>query len=276
MIRNFCNLVFGLLFIAACGGGTEDSNTNAVPAPHASEAVQGLEYNPGFFDVYAGENKVLAVLPAPDEDGLALSMIYATGLTAGLGSNPIGLDRGAFDSGIILHFRKIGNRVIAEQENTRYRATADRPLEKKAVRQSFARSFLWSGSIIEVTEEGGLLIDLSSFLTRDHFGVVKSISDHPSGGSYALVANRSFPDVDAALAFPDNVELDAFLTPSSNSPGSETRATSADARDLTLIQHHSFIRLPKPGYTLRRADQRTGSINVSYYCLLYTSDAADE
>lgn len=264
MIRHFLIALLCAVLLVACGRADDDSSGRLYSADFEA-ALDGFEPHPGFFDVYTRDTRVLVVLPAPDADGLVLSMIYATGLTAGLGSNPIGLDRGAFDAGIILNFRKHGDTLIVEQENIRYRATADRPLEKKAVRESFARSFLWSAVIMAEDEGGKLLVDLSSFLTRDHFGVVKSISDHPEGGKYSLVSERSFPDVSAALAFPDNVELDAFLTLSSSAPGREPGGTAADGRDVTLVQHHSFIRLPGPGYTVRPADQRAGSITVAYY-----------
>ena len=264
IIRRFLIVLFSVTLLAACGSAGGDAGSSGSYGGFEG-AIKGLDHTPGFFDLYTDEDRILAVLPAPDEDGLVLSMIYATGLTAGLGSNPIGLDRGGFDAGVILNFREIGGRLVVEQENTRYRATADRPLEKKAVRESFARSFLWSDHILAKSSEGKLLVDLSSFLTRDHFGVAKAISDHPKGGTYARVEDRSFPDVRAALAFPDNVELDAFVTFSSTTPGSEPSATAADARDVTLVQHHSFIRLPEEGYKVRPADQRAGSINVSYY-----------
>ena len=264
MMRIFFSVFFALFLLASCGQADKGAKSGGASGDF-ERATKGLTHKPGFFDLYTGSNQVLAVLPAGDEEGLVLSMIYATGLTSGLGSNPIGLDRGAFDSGVILNFRRAGDKLIAEQENTRYRATADRPLEKKAVKESFARSFLWSGSILAETEDGKLLVDLSDFLTRDHFGVVKSIADNPAGGNYAVAGDRSFPDTEAAFAFPDNVELDAFLTLSSKGPGRETRATAADARDVTLVQHHSFIRLPAPGFKTRTADQRAGSINISYY-----------
>lgn len=264
MMRILISALLALVLLVACGEGG-DSGKSSGSYTGFEQAIEGLDHQPGFFDLYTGDNQVLAVLPAPDEDGLVLSMIYASGLTAGLGSNPIGLDRGAFDSGVILNFRLAGNKLIAEQENTRYRATADRPLEKKAVRESFARSFLWSSHVLATSSDGELLVDLSGFLTRDHFGVVKAIGDNPAGGSYSIASDRSFPDTKAALAFPDNIELDAFLTLSSSAPGRETNATAADGRDVTLVQHHSFIRLPEPGYKVRPADQRAGSINISYY-----------
>jgi len=263
-MRRFLVFFLSVTLLAACGSSGDSAGSSGYSGGFEG-AIKGLEHTPGFFDLYTDKERILAVLPAPDEDGLVLTTIYATGLTAGLGSNPIGLDRGGFDAGVVLNFREIGGRLVAEQENTRYRATADRPLEKKAVRESFARSFLWSGHIMAKSDEGKLLVDLSSFLTRDHFGVVKAISDNPEGGTYTRVEERSFPDVSAALAFPDNVELDAFLTVTSAAPGRQPRATAADARDVTFVQHHSFIRLPEPGYTVRPADQRAGSINISYY-----------
>ena len=133
------------------------------------------------------------------------------------------------------------------------------------MRESFARSFLWSGEIMETAKDGELLVDLSGFLTRDHLGVIAALKANPDGGSYALAEDRSMPDVNAALAFPDNVELDAFLTLTSSEPGSESSKTAADGRSITLVQHHSFVRLPEPGFASREFDPRTGAIEVAYY-----------
>ena len=54
-------------------------------------------------------------------------------LSAGLGSNPLGLDRGWGDSGQLVTFRVVGPKLVVAAENTRYRATADNPLEQDAV-----------------------------------------------------------------------------------------------------------------------------------------------
>ena len=275
-------LIIAAIVIALAGCGKKEDKAeeaaaeeNSAPEQSAPEktaaafgdAVYGFERKAGFFDLYikSDDGKILASLPAPDDEGVSLRFIYATGLTAGLGSNPVGLDRGAFDSGVIVAFRRVGNKVIAEQENWNYRASADNPREKLAVRESFARSFLWSGDIMETAKDGELLVDLSSFLTRDHLGVVAALKRNPNGGDYAIAADRSMPDASAALAFPDNVELDAFLTLTSAKPGSEPSKTAADGRAITLVQHHSFVRLPEPGFTPRKFDPRTGAIEVAYY-----------
>ncbi len=268
MTKNLIRTIALLLLSVVC-------SLNIAVAADFNEAIAGLEKRAGFFDVYVSDKsaKVLTALPAPDAHGVSLRAIYATGLTAGLGSNPIGLDRGAFDSGIIIRFVRIGDKIIAEQENWDYRASAVRALEKRAVRESFARSFLWSTDIEATGPDGEILVDLTSFLVRDHFGAIAAIKSNAKGGSYAIAKDRSLPDAKASLVFPDNVEMDAFLTLTSSDPGAEVWATAADARAITLIQHHSFVRLPEDGFALRQFDPRAGAIESSHYDF---SSALDE
>lgn len=235
--------------------------------PSFTQLVSELEHKVGFLDLYVDETAgaVLAALPKPDEDGVSIRFIYGAGLTAGLGSNPIGLDRGNADAAVIVRFRKIGNKIVAEQENWRYRATADRPEERRSVRQSFASSFLWSTEIKAQSTAGEVLIDLSSFLTRDQHRIAPALKFGAEAGGYSLVKDRSFPDTNAVFSFPDNAELDAFLTFETSRPNGQTIATAADGRAVTLVQHHSFVRLPDDGYTPRLFDQRTANIGMGYY-----------
>ncbi|MCA8901380.1 MAG: zinc-dependent metalloprotease [Hyphomonas sp.] len=231
------------------------------------EATAGLSRSQGFLPFYADPKgaRILAAFPKPGAEGVSLRAIQSTGLTAGLGSNPIGLDRGYFDGGAIVAFRRIGGKLVAEQENWTYRASADNPLEQKAVRQSFASSFVWAGDVIAEGANGELLVDISGYLKRDTLGVVSILANHPQGGSFSIAADRSMPDVSAALAFADNVEFDSFLTLVSDSPKAEVRATAADGRAVTLVQHVSLVRLPDDGYTPREFDVRGGGIDVPYY-----------
>ncbi|WDI31069.1 zinc-dependent metalloprotease [Hyphococcus flavus] len=247
---------------------TEPEQTIEAPANvWVDESVAELTRKDGFLTLFADEQggKVFAVFPAPDTEGVSLRAIYASGLTSGLGSNPVGLDRGLFDNGSLVAFRKLGNKLIAEQENWTYRASSDNALERRAVRESFARSFLWSGDISATGPNGQILVDISSFLTRDSLGIVSSLKNHPRGGSFSIASDRTFPDAANALAFPDNVEFDAFMTLTSDSPGSEVRATAADGRSITLVQHHSLVRLPEAGYEPRAFDPRSGAIDVPHY-----------
>jgi hypothetical protein len=232
-----------------------------------ASATKGLTLKAGFIDLYidAKDGRVLAAFPAPDGEGVSLRAIHASSLTAGLGSNPIGLDRGYFDGGQILAFRRMGKTVIAEKENWTYRASADNALERKAVRESFARSFIWAGEIISVSPEGALLVDMSGFLTRDALDVRGALANHPDGGDFSIADDRSMPDVSQALSFPDNAEFDAFVTLTSDNPKSQVVATAADGRAFTLVQHQSLVRLPDDGYRPRMFDPRSGAIDVGFY-----------
>ncbi|MEL7482286.1 MAG: zinc-dependent metalloprotease [Pseudomonadota bacterium] len=258
-MRHLIALLFGLLILAGMAA--------AQGIQSFDDAVQDYDHRPGLIDLYVDEaaGDVYAALPAPDEDGVSGRYIYTVGLTGGLGSNPIGLDRGNASNGDILRFRKVGNRIIAEHENWTYRATAERVREQLAVSQSFASSFLWSTEIISTASDGRVLIKFTDFLTRDQFGIASSLKHGDGAGDYTRIADRSFPDPKEARAFPDNVELDAFLTFETAKPNAQTSATAPDARAVTLIQHHSLVRLPDSNYRPRKFDQRTANIGMGFY-----------
>jgi len=234
----------------------------------AASPLTGLDHRAGFIDLYVdkAQNKVLAKLPDPDEDGVSLRFIHTARLTAGLGSNPVGLDRGWGNSGQIFVFRQIGNKVIIEAETSLYRANPDNPLEARAVRESFARSFVASTDILNGSgsDGGGLIIDLTNFLTGDVLNLAQYLKDSDQG-RFSVDKDRTLIDTKNVLSFPDNNEVDVFFTLSSKDPGREVATTAANGRDVTLVQHHSFVRLPEAGYSPLRSDPRAGVIERVYF-----------
>ncbi len=62
-----------------------------------------------------------------------LQLLHQTGLSSGLGSNPVGLDRGLGSDTRLLRLRKVGNKVLFEQLNTAFRADSESPAERRAV-----------------------------------------------------------------------------------------------------------------------------------------------
>src|SRR6056297_1293477 len=270
--RAFTRILPALLIAFAVAGNAPASaeDESAVDKQDSfAEATAGLALDQGFIDIYSSpeKGKVLALLPAPtaefEQPGVLLRFIHAQRLTAGLGSNPLGLDRGWGNSGRILRFRRIGNQVVAEAENHRYRAVTSNTLERQAVSDSFATSFIWSTEIVAEDDSGRVLIDLAGLLTADALGLAQTLSR--DGGKFTRADDRSLPDASSLLVFPDNVEIDAWITFTGDEPGREIRATAADAGAVTLIQHHSFVRLPDDGYSVRRADPRTGTFALGFY-----------
>lgn len=255
-------LIIGMLAACQSSGLTQQAEAETEKADKVD--FKAFETRDGFIDIKVDTdaNKIYAVLPAREDNGVLLRMIHAVRLKAGLGSNPVGLDRGWGNSGEILVFRKLGNKIILEVENQTYRASPDNPLEERAVRESFANSFIASADI--KSDEGEIIFDLTDFLQSDTLNLVQYLKD-AGQGDFKLTEDRTLVDTGSVLVFPDNVEIDAYLTYSSAKPGREVSTTAANGRDVTLIQHHSFVRLPEEGYTPLPSDPRAGVIDLVHY-----------
>lgn len=230
--------------------------------PTIAEKTKGFVKNSGFFDLYLDDKTgtVWLELPAPQGNGEALELLHQTGLAAGLGSNPVGLDRGMGVDTRLLRLRRMANKVLFEQLNTAFRADSENPAEQRAVAESFATSVLWTAEIVAADRDGRVLIDLTPFLLIDHSEVAIALEESGQG-EFAVDLARSVVDLGASLAFPDNVELEAVLTFTGEKPGPLLAEVAPDPRRLTLVQHHSLIRLPPPGYRPRADDPRIGAIS---------------
>jgi hypothetical protein len=184
-------------------------------------------------------------------------------LVTGLGSNDVGLDRGQIGPARLVGLRRVGGRVLVEEVNLYYRALSPDQHERRAVSQSFARSVLWGGEIVAEDDDGRVLVDFTPFLLRDAHGSARRL-ERAEQGSFSIDESRSAVDIDACLVFPENVELEALLTFHGAKPGRYVRDTAPSPEWVTLVQHHSFLRLPDDGYRPRKHDPRAGSNSISF------------
>jgi hypothetical protein len=248
--------------VAATQSSSPPGKAASVDKTYAS-AVRGLDRRDGLVPVFLDHKggRVLVELPRAAADGAIGEYIYQVYLRAGLGSTPVGLDRSAPGQTQILAFRRAGRTVYAELRNTGFRATTGSDAERAAVRNSFAPSLIWSSPVLAESPEGGVLVDLSGFLTRDTYGVIDTLANAKQGDFRQNVA-LSYPDVGASLVFPENVEFEAYQTFASDHPGPEVEGIVPDPHSVTLIEHHSLIRLPPPGFQSRLSDPRMGAISM--------------
>ena len=193
--------------------------------------------------------KIVATFPKPGADGVSARYIYLTQLGTGLGSAPIGLDRAAASETRILDFKRIGKKVAAEVENSKFIASSGDPDEQHAVDTSFATSTLWMGDVLKTNADGSFTVDLSGFLARDDTGIAQSIKNG-GGGDFKFVPELSAADPNFVKVFPKNAEFAAKLTFRSDEPKAEV-SNIVSGNTLTLVLRHSLIALPEPGYVER-------------------------
>ncbi|MEO5972572.1 MAG: DUF5117 domain-containing protein [Sphingomicrobium sp.] len=177
--------------------------------------------------------------------------IYLSQLKTGLGSAPIGLDRGAPSESRILVFRRVGKKVAAEVENPKFIASSGDAEEAKAVRESFATSTLWMGDVVDTRPDGSFTVDLAGFLARTDTDIPAAIK-RGGGGEFKFVPELSAADPNFVKLFPRNAEFAARMTFRSEEPSAEVDNIINGSGTVTLLVRHSLIALPEPGFAMRR------------------------
>jgi hypothetical protein len=231
-------------------------------AASIAEKTAGMERREGFFPFYwdAKAGKIWLEISA---DRWGAEFLYVNSLTAGLGSNDIGLDRGQLGGERIVKFERSGPKVLLTQPNYDYRAVSKEVAERRAVEQAFAQSVLW-GFEVAAEEDGRVLIDASNFFLRDAHNVIGRLRQTQQG-AYKLDPSRSAFYLDRTKNFPQNTEVEITLTFTSDQPGRLVATVAPSPDSLTLRQHHSFVELPGPGYTPRAHDPRAGYFGIRYF-----------
>lgn len=255
-----CAIVL-LLVLTGCatnGGGSVAAPATEPPAPEAGAAPLQLEgFVPLRWDETAG--KLLMEITRFNEE-----LIWQVSLASGVGSNPIGLDRSQLGATHVVRFERVGPRVLMVEPNYAYRALSSDPAERRAVEQSFATSIL-AGFKVEQTTPRGVLVDATEFFLSDAHGVARRLREAQQG-NYTLDRNRSAIYLPRTKAFPQNTEVEATLTFTTNDrPGALVRGVTPTPDVITVREHHSFVALPAPGFEPRRQDPRVGVFGVEFY-----------
>ncbi len=221
---------------------------------------------------------------------LDTEFLFSTGLSAGLGSNDIGLDRGSGGGARLVLFQRVGPRVLLVQPNQSFRSSSGNPLERKSVEDSFAQSVLF-GFTVAAEADGHVLVDATDFLLRDVTGAAGSLRP----GTYRVDRNRSAFFLPNTKGFPGNTEIDVTLTFSNDAPGGRggggggpvqgpppiegggraagggggggrggglfsgsVASVTPTAEAVTMREHISLVELPDNNYKPRHDDPRGG------------------
>ena len=137
-----------LILVAYAGLTSSPALAQEDPLPSIEEKTQGSERMEGFFNLHwqASSGSLYWEI-----DQLDSEFLYQISMGSGLGSNPVGIDRGQLRGTHILEARRIGPRVLLVEPNYRFRARSDDPAEVRAVRDAFAPSVHWGFEIVAET-----------------------------------------------------------------------------------------------------------------------------
>lgn len=223
----------------------------------------------GYFDFYYEESTDKIYLKV---EKLNNEFLYINSLASGIGSNDIGLDRGQLGNERVVYFKKAGNKLLLIQPNLKYRANTSNALERKSIEQAFAKSVLFGFKILS-EKEGNYIVDFTPFLMEDTHNVAYRLK-RSKEGIYKLDASKSALSLERTKAFPKNVEFEALLTFKGEPTGKNLRSVTPTASLVSVVQHHSFIKLPDNKYKPRVFDPRSGAISMSY--MDYASPIQDD
>ena len=246
-----------IIFAAQEKNEKEDAKEKAIPP--IAEKIEGMQRFDGYFPFYWDAKKGAVLMEIKEWDR---EFLYVHSLATGLGSNPVGLDRGQLGDEKVVHFRRVGPKVMLIQRNLRFRAITDNQLERRAVQQSFAKSVIWGGKVAAETD-GVVLVDVTDLLMSDSHGVVETLK-RSEQGEYKLDEKRSAVYLPNCKGFPENTELESTLTFAGSKPGNYVRQTTPTPNAISLRQHHSFIKLPDDEYKPRKYDVRSPSIFITF------------
>ena len=229
-------------------------------SPNLSEFISDLDKKEGYLNFYWDDNKGKIYLEIKN---LNQELIYINYLSAGVGSNDLGLDRGQIGGTRIIKFVKMGPKILMVQPNYKYRAISNNKEEIKSVEDAFAKSTLWGFKIV-ASDKNKYLIDISDFVIRDSHRISQRLTQR-NQGSFKVDKNASSFDNLNSKNFPLNSELEAFLTFRGITKGSWLRSVSPDFETFSVRTRHSFVKLPDGGYKPRKFDPRAGYGAMTFY-----------
>ncbi|MBT31880.1 MAG: peptidase [Thalassobius sp.] len=256
-----------LLFTSSITLFAQSSNAQRNKAPETSATSQNtiadktksMKAYEGYFNYYWDEKtgKIWLEIDKFDEE-----FLYVSSLSAGVGSNDLGLDRGQLGGRHIVKFERTGPKVLLIEPNYEYRAISDNEDERRSVEQAFARSVL-GGFDVAAETDGKVLVDVSKFFMSDAHDVAGRLKGRKQG-AYRLDENRSAFYLPMMKNFPKNTEIEATLTFTGEATGREIRSVTPTADAVTVRQHHSFVELPDDNYKPRKFDPRAGFNGISF------------
>ncbi len=213
----------------------------------------------GYFPLYWDEHVGKMWM---DVGRLDQEFLYITALSAGIGSNDLGLDRGLMNAPKVVSFRRSGPKILLIESNYAFRVSGPSAAERRAETDSFARSTLWGFQVV-AEDRTDVLVDATEFFLRDAAQVGQKLQQEKQG-VYRVDASRCAFELSLTKGFPRNTEIETTITLSGEGEGKLVAEVTPSPEFVTVREHQSFVQLPDAGYSPRMQDPRAGYFSVQF------------
>jgi hypothetical protein len=161
----------------------------------------------------------------------------------------------------VVRWTRHGDRVLLRGVSYEVVSDTARPIYR-AVRDATLQPVIRAFDIKAFGPDSSAVIDVTSLFTTD----VPELSPRRWLGANSLDASRSF--LESVQAFPTNIEVEALLTYSADSVrtfGLPPGFGGSRVSTISVVVHHSMIRLPDRPMRPRLGDDRVGFFEVRQY-----------
>ena len=159
---------------------TAPAQTPSPVATSISSRTTGYERSDGFIPLYLDQTHGKILLELPRDSMRALLVVTQA---TGLGSNPIGIDRGSDGTTRVVRFDRDGERVLVVFENWNYRTSAaSNAAHLRTVGEAFPPSTVAALPLV-ATEGGRQLVDATDLVMRDWNRVAETLASSRQGRS---------------------------------------------------------------------------------------------
>jgi hypothetical protein len=227
------------------------------PVPTIAQRTASLEKKDGFLPFYYDAKTAHVFLEIKEWNK---QFLYTRHSASGTGA---GINRGAIQRAQVVHFSRIGPKVLLTAENERWLTASGEPAQEAAYRDGFPQSVIGGFTVAAEDESGAVLVDATDFLLRDANSYASRL-----GTGFRLDPARSSIVPEHTKNFPKNTEIETLLTFAKEGGGggfgggeeSGLAAVAPDANNISLTVRQSLIELPENGYKPRLWDQRAGQL----------------
>jgi hypothetical protein len=223
-----------------------------------TDRARDLKREEGFIPFYwdARRGQLLLEVSRWNEE-----FLYGFGLAGGAGTLEISLDRGELGDLALCRFERVGPRVLLHQRQVSHRSGVPDAERTRVVSESFPSAILASLPVV-AEDRDRVLVDATAFLLADT-RVLPELKQSRMG-EWKQDAARSALSFDRTGAFPRNTEIEATATFTSENPPRNIASLLPDGHTMSLRVHHTFLKLPEPGFAPRFLDPRIGFIPRRY------------